>query len=338
MTLPQYDATILRTAAGSACSVSQYQCFRELGLRVVAVDCDPLSVGMRFADAAYTVPHADDPAYVDSLLEICSNERVDIFLPALDEELVRIAEKCSQFAQRRTKVIISSVETLKICTDKLATYSFFVENGIPTVPTLSCKDLSKSSLADCSYIVKPRRGRGSTNVFLARNRYEALFFSSYIGDAIVQPKISGTEYTIDVVADYSHEPVIIAPRMRIATDSGISSKAMTCWNEEIVDWTKTIVRKLKLIGGANIQCFVSDDGDILFTEINARPAGTAILSQQAGVPFVEAIVCLALDKPMPSHIGPADDRIMLRYWQEAYLTKEEAAKLGWGKNDPIRRL
>lgn len=324
-----YDATILRTAAGSACSVSQYQCFHELGLRVVAADCDPLSVGLHFADAAYTVPRADDPTYVDLLLEICANERVDIFIPALDEELVNIAENSMRFTRQGTKVIISSVETLEICTDKLATYSFFVENGIPTVPTLSCKELDKSSLADGPYIVKPRRGRGSTNVFLARNRDEVMFFCSYIGDAVVQPRISGTEYTIDVVADYAHEPVIIAPRIRIATDSGISSKAMTCWNEEVVDWTKTIVRKLKLIGGANIQCFICDDGDLLFTEVNARPAGTAILSQCAGVPYVEAIICIALNKPMPSHICPVDERIMLRYWQEAYLTKAEAAALGW---------
>ena len=83
--------TILRTAAGSAPSVTQYKVFQELGLRVIASDSDALSVGFVFADAAYQVPLVASPQYLGTLIEICRREHVDWILPALDEELLTLA-------------------------------------------------------------------------------------------------------------------------------------------------------------------------------------------------------------------------------------------------------
>ena len=308
--------TIFRTAAGSSPSVSQYRYFQQLGHRVVAGDCSPLSVGFCFADAAYVLPRADAPRYVDTLVDVCRRERVDVFLPALDEELLLVSENLDRFTAVGTKPIVSSPDTLRVCVDKLHTFEAFRKHGIPTIPTRLPDQAAENDSFPA--IVKPRRGRGSSGVYVAKNATELAFFSRYVADAVIQPYIAGTEYTVDVLADAESQLKIVSPRKRLATDSGISSKGVTAWHDEIVRHVRDIVRQLRIVGPANIQCFVTDDDQVVFSEINARLAGTCILSIAAGVPLLEGICALATGEPIPELLHPVEPTVLLRYWSEAY--------------------
>jgi carbamoyl-phosphate synthase large subunit len=324
--------TILRSAAGSPPAVSQFQEFKRLGARIVAVDSNPLAVGFVFADAACKVPRASDPDYLDALRTICERESVNWILPSLDEELVLLASNKASFEAAGIKLCSSSVDTLRICTDKYATYEFFLRNKIPTVPTVRYSENADLGIREFPQIVKPVRGRGSSNVFVARSQREVDFFGQYVGESVVQPLMTGMEYTIDVLANRSSEPVIIVPRKRLMTDSGISMKGITAWHEKMVYWTGEIVKRLAIVGPANIQCFVSKDGEVFFTEINARLAGSSILTQGAGIPFYEGIVAFLKGEEPPKHIHRVQERVMLRYWSEVFLTVEEAQAFGW-RND-----
>lgn len=322
--------TILRTAAGSPPSVSQFRRFQRAGARIVAADVDPLSVGFFAADAAYTVPRVADPCYVDALLDICGRERVTAFLPALDEELVLISENRGRFAEVGTQVVLSGKDALLTCTDKMTMASFFEANGIPTVQTTAAEDIRLDQSHPFPLIVKPRNGRGSTGVFVARDRRELAFFAGqYVSNACVQAKLTGVEHTIDVLADRASEPLVISPRKRLATDSGISSKGATTWHNEMVRWTEEIIRRLKIVGPANVQCFLTPEGEVVFTEVNARLAGTAVLTMAAGIPYAEAILDFIADAPVQRHIAPVAECVMLRYWDEMVLTTDEAARFGW---------
>jgi len=309
--------TIFRTAAGSPPSVSQYRYFQQLGHRVVAGDCAPLSVGFCFADASYVLPRADAPNYLDTLLDVCRYERVDVFLPALDEELLLVAEHLDQFTTHGTTPLVSSPETLRICVDKLRTFEAFRAHGIPAIPTVPASDVA--SITTYPAIVKPRRGRGSTGVHVARNASELAFFAHYVCDAVIQPYIAGIEFTVDVLADATSTLKIVSPRKRLATDSGISSKGITAWHDEIVRNVRRIVECLRIVGPANIQCFETAEGELLFSEINARLAGTCILSVAAGVPLLEGVCNMALGAEIAEHLQPVEPKILLRYWDEAYV-------------------
>jgi hypothetical protein len=67
-----------------------------------------------------------------------------------------------------------------------------------------------------------------------------------------------------------------------------------------------------------VQCFVEPDGRVLFTEVNARLAGTAVLSQAAGVPLFEGIISMCRGETPPKWTGRAREVTMLRYWAEHY--------------------
>src|SRR5437867_4434101 len=99
MNIEHPDLWMLRTAAGSAPAVSQIDYFRRLGVRTVAADSNPLSIGLFMAEKGYCVPVASAPNYVDFLLSICQREKVTAFLPALDEELLHVEAAIPRFAE-----------------------------------------------------------------------------------------------------------------------------------------------------------------------------------------------------------------------------------------------
>ena len=312
--------TLLRTAAGSPSTVTQYRAFQALGCRIVAADCEPGSVGFHFADAWRVVPRVADPGYLERILELCRAEAVDLFLPALDEELALFARNRDRFAALGTRLLLSGPEPLAICLDKFRTYQFFRAAGIPTPETVTAAAFRPDCFDRYPVIVKPRAGRGSSGVHLARNPAEAAFFAGYVDDAVVQARLEGVEYTLDVLADLASEVLMLSPRQRLATESGISSRGRTVWRDGFLAPVRAMVKGLGLVGPLNIQCFVHPDGPVAFTEINARLAGTAILSQAAGVPLFEGILKLARGERPERWLRPCAPMLMFRYWQECFLT------------------
>jgi carbamoyl-phosphate synthase large subunit len=324
------DLCMLRTAGGSAPAVSQTDYFRRLGARMVVVDSNPLSIGLFTADRGYSVPLAGASNYIDALISICERERVTVFLPALDEELLHVNAATDRFTQVGTKVLLSGGTTLELCTDKWNMYQFFIEHGFPTVETRKGSDAYTSiSETELPQLIKPRRGRGSTGIFVAKTREELKFFLGYVNDPVVQPYITGTEYTIDVLADWNSEAVVIAPRRRIAAESGISYKGQLAANGRMVKIVREMVRALKLIGPANIQCFIDNHGQLLFTEVNARLAGSSILTAAAGIPLYEGIVDMIQGRTPSVCIDSPQDLVMLRYWAELYVSADKARSFGW---------
>lgn len=315
--------TLLRSAAGSPPTVTQYRAFRDLGCRIVAADCDPHSVGFPFADAAYVVPRVDDPRYLARMLEICDHERVDAFLPALDEELALCARNRERFEALGTKVLVSDPASLEICTDKLKTYEFFRAFGIPSPHTLPARDYREGIFERFPLVVKPRSGRGGQGVHVVRDAREASFFCGYVPDAVVQEYCPGQEWTLDVLASPRSEVLILSPRKRLAVESGISSKGATCWCQELLEPVMRIVKALGLVGPVNLQGFAAEGGGTFrFTEINARLAGTAILTQAAGVPFFQGILALCGGREPEPWLRPAEPLVMYRYWEECFRPQE----------------
>jgi len=311
--------TLLRTAAGSPPTVTQYKAFQALGCRVVAADCDPASVGFHFADAAYVVPRVGAADYLERMLAVCLREAVDLFLPALDEELELCGRHRERFEQLGTRLLLSGPEALAVCADKLRMAECFRELGIPHPRTVPAEAYREGSFERYPVIVKPRSGRGGAGVHLARDHAEAAFFARYVERAVVQECLAGVEYTIDALAGFDHELRVLSPRQRLATESGVSSKGLTHWREGLLEPVRTLVRALGMVGPLNFQCFVSPGGAVGFTEINARLAGTAILSQAAGVPLFEGILDLALGREPAPWLKPCPPLLMYRHWDEVFL-------------------
>jgi carbamoyl-phosphate synthase large subunit len=131
------------------------------------------------------------------------------------------------------------------------------------------------------------------------------------------------------LADWNSEAVVIAPRRRIAAESGISYKGQLASNSDMVQMVREMVRALKLIGPVNIQCFIDSRGQLLFSEINPRLAGSSILTAAAGIPLYEGIVDMIRGRTPSVCLDSSQDLVMLRYWSELYVSADRARSFGW---------
>ncbi|MEW6606004.1 MAG: ATP-grasp domain-containing protein [bacterium] len=310
--------TILRTGVGSSPSISTIKTLQKLGVRVIGVDSHPLSIGFYFANVGYCIPKADAPDYISTLIKICTKEKVNAILPAVDEELVVLSRHKEEFEKKGILLAVAEKEVIEICFDKLKTYNFFLQNNISTPSTF---DALKINLKEIIYpsIIKPRFGRGERDVYKINNQREFKFFRQYVKKPLVQDYIEGQEYTIDILADFNSKVLCLVPRKRLQVESGISIKGITTYKKEIIDSCLDIVQKLGIIGPANIQCFIDKNNTLLFTEINPRLGGGVALSVAAGSNILANLVRLLKGKSVKSCLDFQKDLLMLRYWEEKFM-------------------
>jgi len=303
--------TVIRTAVGSPASVGLIKELGKKRVRVIGTDCNSLSSGFYFCDKNYVIPKGDDPKFIKEILKICSIEKPNAIISGPEQEILTLSKNKKLFGERNILVLVPDYETVKICADKIATYRFFKKENIPT-PKIYNKGNVKFPI-----MMKPRFGRGSTDVFKVKNKSELKFYLKKIKNPIVQEFIDGIEYTVDTFADLKGKPLSIIPRVRIQVESGISIKGKTICNKEIIDWCRKIAEKLKLIGPSCIQCIKSNKG-LKFTEINPRFGGGSILSIKADPTIILNLIrIIKREKPIKSR-GFIEGLTMLRYYSEVY--------------------
>lgn len=314
--------TILRTGVGSPASISTIKSLQKEGVRVVGIDVQQDAVGFYFCDVSYQVPMAEDPHYIKRVLEICEMEKVNAILPAVDEELVALTKHRDSFEEKDIFLIAPSYEVAKICFDKWLTYKFFVQHGFQTPKTIDAFDADLDTIT-FPQIIKPRCGRGSKGIYYVSSFQELGFFRNRVNSPLLQEYLDGKEHTIDILSDLEGRILTVVPRERIKAINGISNKGRTVYNKEMIEHAKKIAMELKLIGPSNIQCFLSANGDIKFTEINPRLAGSIALSEAAGAKIIHNLVKLLKGEKVEVGVSDKCEQfeegvLMLRFWEEMF--------------------
>ena len=175
--------------------------------RLVGLDMSPLSFGLFDLDAAYLVPPASDAAYIDSLLEICRAESIDVLLHGSEPELKAIAAHRDVFRSVGVLPLINEPSVISLCMDKSATAQTLAAAGLP-VPSSARVEQEDEIPEDpvLPVVVKPSMGGGgSNNTFLAQDRTELVDACRTIvrqgGVALVQEYVGtpGDEYTVSVL-------------------------------------------------------------------------------------------------------------------------------------------
>jgi carbamoyl-phosphate synthase large subunit len=98
----------------------------------------------------------------------------------------------------------------------------------------------------------------------------------------VQQKLSGTEYTIDVLCGFNSLPVTIVPRVRLAARGGEVLKGQIDKNKFIISECKRLIERLKPVGPITVQGFLTQAHRFYFLEINPRFGGGVPMSIKAG--------------------------------------------------------
>jgi carbamoylphosphate synthase large subunit len=259
-----------------------------VNLEIIGADASTTAPALSFCDNTVHVPRIDNPQYISFLQNYCRDNNVNALIPTIDTDLLILAQNKNAFGS--TKVIISDPDKVAICRDKRLTGAFFGSCGLRfPEPVDDYKEYDQGFPA----FIKPKDGSSSINAYKVENEEELLTFSEIVPDYIIQPYISGTEYTVDAFCDFDGNPIFITPRIRLAVRAGEVLKTKIDQDETIIAEMQKLIEKYRPCGAITVQ-LIRDDRTKkdYFIEINPRFGGGAPLSIKAGADSAEMMMRL----------------------------------------------
>lgn len=294
------------------------------GGRVIVTDVNPLSPAVYHADRAHRVPLASDPRYLDDILQIARHEGVRLVIPTIDDELTAFANAAPRFEAEGIRVAVSPSGTTTLCNEKLALCRTLAARGVAAAPTWRPAEVPDA--ISFPLFVKPNVGRGGVGAYPIRSRRELDFFVDYVEDAIVQEYLDGPEFTLDMLCNFSGEPLAIVPRERVVIRAGVIDRGRTVRNDALIDLARRCAAVLPFAGPVNIQCRVVRGRPIVF-EINPRFSGGIGLTIAAGVDVPRLLLELTLGLQVRPTIGQFKEHLWMTNYEASVFVEERYARL-----------
>lgn len=275
--------------------------FARLGIegRVVIAENDPTSSSAAYGDGARSMPRYTDPAYPTALMELVEELRPGLFLSLNDYELMMLSGRTDLAeAMRLRGVLVPGVapQWQEACADKLQMASLLQGVGVNTPRTVCGDDdpgLEALRAAGGEFVVKHRFGSGSSGLAIvsadgiletvdqsARTAPIVAGVAPSRRDVVVQPRLPGQEYGVDVVGDLGAAGSLVGTlvRRKLRMRAGETDKAVTVAADPFRRTASLLARASGLTGLIDVDMFLEDGGEPSVVDINPRFGG--------GYPFV----------------------------------------------------
>ena len=315
------DATtrVLVTGAGGPAGIAVIRSLlARPDVEVFSADMDGWASGLYLVpeDRRRIVPAGRSETFVDELIGMCRDDRIDVLFSTVDVELPGLAARRDELSAVGTALAAPSHETLVTCLDKFRLAGRV--DGKARLPRTRL--LNRAGVGEdwtFPVIVKPRSGAGSRGVRLIADRaaLEALGEDESI---LIQENLPGEEFSVDVLAGLDGTVIAAVPRSRERVDSGVSIAGRTVRRAELSDTAAAVARAIGLTGVANVQLRYSADGVPALLEVNPRFPGAMPLTIAAGVDMPSLLLDLVLGRPVPSSVDFAE-LANVRFLEDVFL-------------------
>ncbi|MFC2138729.1 ATP-grasp domain-containing protein, partial [Bacteroidota bacterium] len=263
-------------------------------------------------DKFFIVKPAYSVEYCENILNICSDNKIDVIFPGSEPELKVLSKNREIFETQNIFLPINPDNVIETCLNKIKTVEFLKKNGFNYPKSIHIKSKTDLELVDfLPAVIKPSiGGSGSANIMIAQSKKEVMAFGSYLlkiySEFIIQEYI-GTpehEYTVGILLSMKGEYInSIALKRIIESGLGCKIKVKNRTNNdklgeslvistgisqgeiskypEVTDVCREIALKLGAKSSINIQCRFFQNKVYVF-EINPRFSGTTSLRAIAG--------------------------------------------------------
>lgn len=284
--------------------------------------------------------------FIEEIIEICLNEKIDAVIPGGEEPLNMLNQNRELFSKNNILLAINSPEVIDFCADKIKTFEFLKEKGIPVPMTKIINN--QDDLRDINYpiIIKPSSGSGgSVFVYIAENFEEASLYLDYLEKRDIKPVVQ--EYMSDEEGEYSLGVLslsngdfygsIALKRLfvsKLSTTMKTKDRVVSSsYSQGIVDDYEEIRAQAEKIssvcnsfGPLNIQGRIKN-GVFLPFEINSRFSGGSYLRAMAGFNEVDIFLQFLLNGEKVAK-QELKHGYYCRSLMEKYIPLEEIKKIG----------
>ena len=274
---------ILITSIGNKVNLVKYfrrALFNEGTGMLFGSDIDPLVPTRSFLDRLLCSPPSDSPLFPEWLVEQVKSHQVRLIIPSRDEDLPQLARlKKLLHADYHCRVMVAEPDVIDICLDKSRFYYWCARHGFAYPEVLEKEQVKQQ---DLPLFVKPKTGSGSRYVYPVQSWQQWQDVKQDLGDDfLVQRFVSGQEYTLDVFVGQAGKVLSVVPRARLKTQHGESVHSRVELDQQLIKLATQLAEQLNLVGHNTIQCF-KQQGEVLFSEVNARFGGGFTLGVEAG--------------------------------------------------------
>lgn len=302
----------------------------ERGGLLTAVDCAEDAVGLFEADRAGLLPHCTAPDWADALSRLCRAQRIAVLVPSADAELRAVARLAPMLEDGGTRVLVSPPAALERCADKAAFIEFCQARGYPVAPLHGAAAESEPSELNPVF-VRPRRGRVPDCTGLVRSAARLEAMRAECPELVVQAMIAAPEYSIDVLLDWTGEPLQAVSRRRLRVRGGEATTSRVEQIPALTDLALSLCSELGLIGHVMLQAFYCAAEGAHLIEVNPRFGGASTLAIAAGLDSPRRLLALLAGDASARDPGPIRDGLtLLRYGVDRFVEPGAFASLPRG--------
>jgi carbamoyl-phosphate synthase large subunit len=317
-----------------------------------------LTLGAARAAEVVGIPRADDPEYVEQMLELCRAYEVDLLIPVYDGELEALAAARDRFAAGGTAVLVGDVSTVGLCVDKAALMTRLAgfELPIPRSRRVHTVDELITAAARLGYpettlCIKPTRAMGGRGFHVIRDEYDR-FAQMFLtkperidctleevcaalerapagrADLLLAEYAPGEQFSVDAVARRGELLAAVACRKTGEAVLGMSLGVQIGNHPEAETVVEQVVELLELDGPLNVDLRRSAGGRLLVLEVNPRVSAHAGFTCRRLHLMDLAIDALAGDlQPMRTYLRSGERLVGLRYYGDLAVSASEAGRL-----------
>jgi carbamoyl-phosphate synthase large subunit len=246
--------------------------------RLYGADTNQTCIGSFFVDGFWPMPSLQK-LNIDDLIRSCHEHQIAYIIPTRDGELPYFAQHKTLLAKNGIYVMVSELESVEVCLDKLKFYKRLCEIHYPAIKTVN----NIEEISSQRYVVKGQFGAGGNGVGLNLTKDAAKIHASRLKHPIFQPFTKGNEVSVDLYVDSKGKTKGVIVRTRELVVNGESQITTTVKNEELERMCTRLAEVLGLYGHAMFQIIIDENKQYHFVECNCRFGGASRLSVEAGL-------------------------------------------------------
>ncbi len=229
------------------------------------------------------------PEFGPFLQDVVRAQRIDVVIPSMDTATVALAKFHPALSALGADGLVSARDLCESMRDKRKAEVVFRDWGV-SIPDGTA----------WPRVAKPRFGSSARGHVIFRDDEELQFWSARnpLNDYIVQPYLSGREYSVDAYVDRGGRVLGAVARVRIVVSGGEVMVARTDRNPAVLEIAEKVLAQHGWRGPINIQVMDTPSRAFLL-EVNPRFSSGHTCAIEAGLDSPRWIIREVLGRSLP---------------------------------------
>ncbi|NVO19522.1 MAG: ATP-grasp domain-containing protein [Bacteroidetes bacterium] len=283
---------------------------------------------------SYLIPYPTEgiDSLRDRLLYIHQKEHLDVIIPNFDAELFSFMKLAPELEQHGIHMFLPTLDQFEE-RQKANLSAFGKKHGIDVPESLTIHSLSELEKTvksmDFPLMIKGRYYEAYIAHTLEQAKgYYAKISAKWGVPVIVQKFVKGTELNVTGLGDGSGQTIAaVAMRKQFITDKGKAWAGITINDPDLLKITRNFISSTHWRGAFELEIMKSDNGKCYLMEINPRIPAWVYLAIATGQNIPEALVNLALGKPVSPYESYEVGKLFIRYSYDMIVERNNFEQL-----------